>query len=277
MNGIPHAGRPRPSLDSRIAAHVQAWAKIKQAPSHPPEHFPFVTISRQFGCEGAALAHELVHLLNERCRPSIPWVVYDHELLDRVAQELHLSRAVIETLDGHRHSEMSELFDAILNRKVDKAVIVRKMAEVARTVALHGHAVLVGRGTSLITQDLKNGLHVRLVAPFDWRALKLAETRNIPYAEARHVAAEGEKQRDRFLKTFFVHDPAHELHPDLMLENSRFNLLQLAEIVFTALSVRFGETLVGTERLWASSRAVLSLVAGDSPPARARTRHRSIG
>jgi len=245
MTAIPHAPHQRLNLDARIAGHVQAWSKIREEKSCPQEHCPFVTISRQFGCEGAALAQVLVDLLNERCRPTIPWVAYDHELIDRVAKELHLSRAVVESLDGQRRTEMSELFDAILNRKVDEAVVYRKLAEVARALALHGHAVLVGRGTSLITQDLKNGLHIRLVAPLEWRAFKLSETRHLSQAEALQAAIEGETQRDRFIKTFFIHDPAYEFHPDLTLDNSRFNLLQLAEIVFTALSVRFGETLVG--------------------------------
>jgi cytidylate kinase len=245
MNGMLHMGQHRPGLDARIAAHVQAWAKIRATATRPQEHFPFITISRQFGCEGAELARQLVETLNERCRPSIPWVAYDHELLDQVAKELHLSRAVVESLDGQRRSEMSELFDAILNRKVDEAVVYRKLAEVVRSLALHGHAVLVGRGTALTTQDLRNGLHVRLVAPFEWRAHKLTESRGLARAEARKLAAEGEEQRQRFIHTFFVHDPGFEIQPELTLDNSRFNLLQLTEIVFTALSVRFGETLVG--------------------------------
>lgn len=245
MSALSQPGYLRPSLDARVAAHVQAWVKIKQAPARPREHYPFVTISRQFGCEGGALAHALADLLNERCRPVVPWVVYDHELIERVAQELHLRQAVLEALDGHRRNEMSELFEAILNRKVDEAVVYRKLAEVARAIALHGQAVFVGRGTSLITQDLRNGLHLRLVAPVGWRAHKLAETRNLSPQDAQRAVVEGEEQRARFIKTFFVHDPSYELHPDLTLENSRFNLLQLAEIVFTALSARFGPTLIG--------------------------------
>ncbi len=245
MTAIPHTSHQRMGLDARVAAHVHAWSKIREAQSHPQECYPFITISRQFGCEGAELGRVLVELLNERCRPSIPWVAYDRELLDAVARELHLSRAVLESLDGQRRNEMSELFDAILNRKLDEAVIYRKLAEIVRSIALHGHAVLVGRGTALTTQDLRNGLHIRLVAPLEWRAHKLAETRSLPYAEARKLAVQGEEQRQRFISTFFIHNPAYEFLPELTLDNSRFNLLQLAEIVFAALSVRFGSVLVG--------------------------------
>lgn len=237
---------PVASLESRIAAHVQAWEKARQA-DRPrlAETYPFVTISREFGCEATLLAHRLQDLLNQRCRPFFLWLAYDQELLDKVARELHLSRSLVEAVDGRRRNEMSALFDAILNRGVNEALVFRKLAEVIRALAIHGHAIIVGRGSYLITQDLRTGLHVRLVAPRDWRIHKVASDRGLAITEAAKIVADGERERDQYIKTFFTHDPAHPFYHDLTIDNSRYNLAQLAEIVFTALSVRFGEHLVG--------------------------------
>lgn len=233
-------------VEARISAHVRVWEKIKPLGAHRTlETFPFVAISREFGCEGLPLAERLTEILNERCRPSIPWLAYDRELLDKVAEELHLRRDILDSLDGSRRDEMSELFDNIINRKVADAVVVRKLAEVIRSLAIHGHAILVGRGSSLCTQDLRNGLHVRLVAPRVWRVHKIATDRNIPAHEAEVIVDAGERQRHHYIATFFILDPQNGLHHDLIIDNSRFNLLQIAEIVFTALGARFGETLVG--------------------------------
>ncbi len=225
---------------------MHAWEKTRTS-DHPPaaETFPFVTISRQFGCEAVPLALRLAELLNERCHPFFTWVAYDRELLDKVAQELHLHRGVVEAIDGHRRDEMSELFEAILNQKVSDTVMFRKLAEVVRSLAIHGHAIMVGRGSYLITQDLKTGMHIRLTAPKDWRIHRLATDRDIPIAQAEALLDESTAQRDRFINTFFACDPEHPFHHDLVLDNSRFNLDQLAEIVFTALSARFGERLIG--------------------------------
>jgi len=232
-------------LESRISAHVQAWQKVKPlANQRRLETYPFVAISREFGCEALPLSRQLVQTLNDRCHPSIPWVSYDRELLDKVAEELHMQREILDMLDGGRRDEMSELFDNIINRKVDDALVVRKLAEIIRTLAIHGHAVLVGRGSWLVTQDLRNGLHIRLVAPREWRIHKIAASRNLSLEQARKVVAEGEKQRNHYLNTFFVVDPEFPLHPDLVIDNSRFNLVQIVEIVFAALSARFGQTLV---------------------------------
>jgi cytidylate kinase len=232
-------------VQSRIAAHVHAWEKVKPlGDKRRLETYPFVAISREFGCEALPLARQLVETLNERCVPSVPWVSYDRELLDRVSEELHIQRAILDMLDGQRRDEMSELFDNIINRKVDDAVVVRKLAEVIRTLAVHGHAVLVGRGSSLVTQDLRNGLHIRLVAPRAWRIHTIAANRNLPLHEAEKTVDEGEKQRSHYISTYFVLDHGFPFHHDLVIDNSRFNLVQIVEIVFAALNGRFGDTLV---------------------------------
>jgi cytidylate kinase len=232
-------------VEARIAAHVHAWEQVKALRAvHHLETYPFIAISREFGCEALPLAHRLVQVLNDRCRPTIPWVSYDRELLDKVAEELHIKRAILDMLDGQRRDEMSELFDNIINHKVEDVLVVRKLAEVIRTLAVHGHAVLVGRGSSLVTQDLRNGLHVRLVAPRAWRIHTIATVRSQNLKEATKTVEEGERQRRHYIETFFVLDPEQPLLPDLVIDNSRFNIMQIVEIIFAALSARFGETLV---------------------------------
>jgi cytidylate kinase len=225
-----------PDLDARIAAHVRAWEVARRAQqARVSETDPFITISRQFGCEALPLAQQLVRLLNERSRPAIPWAAYDREVLDKVSEELHLRREIVEAVDEHRRNEFNEFFDALLNRKVDETVIFRKVAEVIRALALHGHAVIVGRGGYLLTRDLKTGLHVRLVGPRDWRVKKYAAKHNVPVREAERTVDRRQRERERFLRTFFVPLPADAVPYHLVLDNSHFDVARMAEIVFAAL------------------------------------------
>ncbi len=245
MNTSSH-GWAAANLEARIYAHVQSWEKAKvRGQTLTPETYPFITISREYGCEGSLLGYQLQAVLNERCRPSFTWVAYDHQLIDQVASELHLTRSVVESIDGHRRAEMTEFFETVLTKRVNEAVVIKKIAEVVRSLAIRGHTILVGRGSYLITQDLKNGLHIRLVAPHAWRVQRVAVDRHLSMDEARRVVDEGETERLRFLNTFFASDAAHHFQPDIIIDNSRFNLAQIAELAFTALSARFGETLVG--------------------------------
>jgi cytidylate kinase len=233
------------SVEERLGAHVRAWEAARRAGQPIPlgKH-PFVTLSREFGCEAVPAARQLVDILNERWHPVLPWVTYDREVLDQVARELHLQREIVESMDDTRRGEMAELFDAILNRKVDETVIFRKLAEVVRSLAAHGHSVIVGRGGYLITHDLTAGLHVRLVAPHEWRVHKVAADRNLTVRDAERIVADGERRRDNFTRTFFVQDPLRPFHYDLIIDNARFDLAQVVETIYATLTTRFGEKLL---------------------------------
>ena len=246
MSQLPHLahGWAVANLEARITAHVHAWEQARgDGQPLAPEAFPFITISREFGCQGLVFANQLQETLNHRFRPFFQWVAYDRELLDKVATELHLARAFVETVDGQRRNEMSELFDTILNQRVNESIVIRKLAEVIRAIAIHGNAIIVGRGSYLITQDLRNGLHIRLVAPRDWRVHNVAVAHNVSEGEASKLVEENERGRERYIKTFFNCDPTHPFYHDVTIDNSRFNLVQISEIVLAALAGRFGETL----------------------------------
>ncbi len=231
----------KPPVAKRISAHIQAWEAAQRAePPSPPENFPFVTISRQFGCQGAALGHRLAEILNERTRSPVPWVVYDHELLDKVAGELQLTREIIDSVDDRRRDEMSELFDAMIIKRVADAVVIRKLAEIVRSLALQGRVVLIGRGCYWTTRDLNMGLHVRLVAPTAWRVERFGRSRELSPAQAEKVVAEGQRQRQKYLQTFFAQDPGETIRHDLVIDNSRFRNDQMAQIVSAAVGARFG-------------------------------------
>jgi cytidylate kinase len=232
----------RPDFETRTSAHVRAWEKRKQAGApHRLEALPFITISRQYGCEGAALAHRLVEILNERSRDPIPWVCYDHELLEKIANDRRLYGDVVESLESNRRLKMTKVLDAILDGKASDAAAMRKEAEVVRALALHGRAVLLGRGSYLVTQDLKTGLHVRLIAPVDWRVIKITATRGATAAQAVEIIMEGEDRRDSYMREHFAQHGDEAINPDLVLDNSRFNLVQISDIVLAALRARFGE------------------------------------
>jgi hypothetical protein len=229
-----------PSMEARMAAHVHAWEQSLHAPKprHPVTN-PFVTISREFGCEAVPVAHRVAQLLNEKCDQVFPWVSYDRELIDEVAKQLHLNRRVLDALDGQRRSEMTEFINSIVNLHVDDSLVFRKLAEVIRALAIHGHAILVGRGSYWLTQDLHTGLHVRIVAPREWRIKKVARVRALSLAEAEAIVNAGEQLRNHFLNTFFAQDPEHRFRFDITLDNGRLGVEQMSDIIATTIHCKF--------------------------------------
>ena len=74
----------KPNVEGRIAAHVRAWDQLKRVGVlRVVDELPFITISREFGCEALPLAQRLATVLNQRHQPAVQWVAYDREVLER--------------------------------------------------------------------------------------------------------------------------------------------------------------------------------------------------
>src|SRR5881392_3313234 len=72
------------------AASFRRTLPLRSAP-RTWAHGPTIAISRQVGARGAAVAQALGARLG--------WRVYDHELLDRIAQEMNVEVAALKSLD----------------------------------------------------------------------------------------------------------------------------------------------------------------------------------
>jgi hypothetical protein len=65
-----------------------------------------IALSRQAGTQGTLVAHEVGNLLG--------WHVYDHELLELIAQQMGLRTALLESIDERQQSWLRESIAADL-------------------------------------------------------------------------------------------------------------------------------------------------------------------
>jgi cytidylate kinase len=180
---------------------------------------PFVTVSRQAGAGGRALARGLAERLNER-EPAAdrPWTVWDRELVERVAAEHHIPESAVESLEGGgpRRTWLDELALAIsptdTSRQLDEFQVYRRVAQTVRTLARAGRVVLVGRGGVYATRDLAGGVHVRLVAPFEHRVAHTARQANVPEREAADEVRRTDREREALHRRYW---PGRALLPEV--------------------------------------------------------------
>src|SRR5437660_8059099 len=116
-----------------------------------------ITVTREYGAGGYEVARTLAEMLG--------WELLDRELLHQAAEVEHLPDAELERLDEKAIS-MADRFR--LHPPHEK--YIHGLREAARQAALKGNVVLVGRGTGHVVEDQPNVLHLRLVAPREWRA-----------------------------------------------------------------------------------------------------------
>lgn len=177
--------------------------KAKSEPSAPP----MITISRQIGINAAHVAQKIVTALNQRDPREQPWIEYDRNLVEQVAQDHDLSEKLVARL-SERDRSWFEHFTAGLSMRSTGSDVAAKTAQTIRGLAKVGRCVIVGRGGQCILANVPNVLHVRLVAPVQWRIEQLADQAGISREEAEKAIAEGGRDRIRFIRTRFNRDIA---------------------------------------------------------------------
>src|SRR5579884_551902 len=125
---------------------------------------PFITISREAASGGHTLGRGLAERLNRLAHSQTDdphiltplWQCYDRELVERIAQDHHVSTHLIESLETGGHSWLEEFFQGLGHQDTvpDELALVRRAAQTVRALALGGYVILIGYGTVFITHDM---------------------------------------------------------------------------------------------------------------------------
>lgn len=217
-------------LERRVTAQIRAWEQRQaEIEAEKPKPRPFLTISRQFGAQGFELGQYVARRLTEVDKEG-EWLAHDKDVLEKVAADHHLPRSVLESLCDRRRTEVASWIKQFFGG-VTETTAFRKLAETIRAMALGGHTVLIGRGAGLITRDLPDGLHVRVVAPKEWRADRLRARRELGEAEALKLIDERDALRAEFVRTYLKQEIEDPYIYDMVLNNARLSLEQMGELL----------------------------------------------
>ena len=193
---------------SIVADRLSHWASAalygEQHGTHesaPGAPIPFVTISRQAGARGLSLARRLAERLNAVDPGEHPWSVWDRELIEKVAAESHITPELIETIEGH-HRRWWEALAGNWSGP-DELAVHRRVAATIRALAKAGRAIILGRGGVYATADLPRGIHLRLVAPLDYRVAYMARELKIAPEAAAVQVRRLDDDRETFHRRYF--------------------------------------------------------------------------
>lgn len=134
-----------------------------------------VTVSRESGAGGAYVATALGKRLG--------WPVVDKALAEEVARRLQAPLPDVEGVDeytGGLLQRLGKIFArggpefAFAPDHPDPDVVARAEQEVIRNAAESPPVIVVGRGAQCVLHRRPDALHVRLVAPLETRAKRLA-------------------------------------------------------------------------------------------------------
>jgi CMP/dCMP kinase len=191
-----------------------------------------VTVSREAGAGGASLATAL--------GKSLGWPVVDRTLLEEAARRLQAPLEDVKGVEEHVGGLLETITRAFVRGGPDFAIssdapdpetVARVQREVIRNVAESPPVIVVGRGAQCILRGRPDTLHVRLVAPIEIRAARLAETLGLSREQARERALHVDHERDRFIRHHFHCDRDNPHLYDLAISTGGISLDETVEIV----------------------------------------------
>ena len=194
-----------------------------------------VTISREYGSGGGEIATRLAKRLG--------WQLIDHALVERVASEIGTSTQEAEVHDEHVQGMVLQALNSLLylypaamaNTPPEAFLSDEEYRDafngVVRAAAARGHVVIVGRASQVILADLRDVLHVRVIAPFEQRVVYVMQREGVD----RHTAASRIHRKDHERASYLereYHRKPDEAHLyDLVLNTSLLDLESAVDII----------------------------------------------
>jgi cytidylate kinase len=197
--------------------------------------FRLITIEREFGCGGGAVAAQLADHLG--------WKLWDHLLTEEIARLAEVEPSAVmrcdERMDSRLH-RISKAFwrgsyersSALGSQVFDTDRMMSMMQEIVNGIAREGNAVVVGRGTPYFLRENPDAFHVFLYAP---RAEKIRRTiaDGNTREEAEELVDSVDRERAAYIKHYFEADwPTRSLY-HLMINTAVGNEAVMQTILST--------------------------------------------
>ena len=209
----------------------------KAAPGAPR---PFVTISRQAGAGGHALADILLEVFAAQEDADLfgGWRIFDRRLCEIVAEHPTYKNSMPSLLNEEYRPKAHDFFHQLFHSTVDQDLLMAEVFRVVRTVAGVGKAIIVGRAGSEVTRGQAPGVSVRLIAPEEVRIRGVMEFYGLDEKTARAEATKLDTGRARLLKTHFKADIDDPLLYDAVWNTGDVSVEVIAECVVQMLRHR---------------------------------------
>ena len=187
-----------------------------------------ITIGRQFGSGGKAVAHILGGKLG------IP--VYDNELIDEAAKKSGFSKDLFEESDEKKRPfSLSSIFSSnryghFSDNYINDADLFRIQSETIRSLAEKGSAIFVGRASDFVLRD-KDSIDVFLTSPLEVRKRFVAVREGFSEAEAEDLILKREKEREAYYNYITFGNWGVASNYDLCIDSSILGFEGTADLI----------------------------------------------
>ena len=176
-----------------------------------------ITIGRQFGSGGKAVAEELGRKLG------IP--VYDNELITEAARQSGISEEFFKKRDEKRRA----LFIG-MRSGMDDEILFGIQSEVIRDIASKGSAIFVGRASDYVLRDM-DCVDVFICAPLEARVKRIMERQGLSEDEAETLIDRKDRGRAEYYDFFTFSKWGVASNYDLCIDSSVLGISGTADLI----------------------------------------------
>lgn len=181
--------------------------------AHP---FHFITISRDAGALGEAVASELARRLH--------WKVYDREIVDYIAKHNHVLYGLVSQLDERTQNHIQDSIERLLltfhGQVFSNDVYHVSLIQALVALSGQGQCILLDHGGTYALQE-QAGLHIRVTASLPVRVRRLSSQWGIPFEKAKKLVQKTDRERADFIQHHFMADPNETKYFHIVLNTDK--------------------------------------------------------
>ena len=165
-----------------------------------------ITIEREFGAGGAAIAEQLAGRLG--------WKLWDQALTAEIARLAQMDQASVERMEERCDPLFYRLMKVFIRGSFERSApvpgldyldadsMVALMRRVVEGAAAQGNCVIVGRGATYLLRDREDAFHVFIYAPWEEKIRRLCRTGKTP-EHAEELVNTIDEERATFIQKYF--------------------------------------------------------------------------
>jgi cytidylate kinase len=177
--------------------------------------FRIITIEREYGCGGGAIARQLAEHLG--------WELWDRRLTEEIARLANVDCSAVMRCDERVDSRLHRMAKAFWRGSYERSsrlegqvfdadCMVSMMEQIAPRIAKEGNAVVVGRGSPFFLREQPDAFHVFLYAPRAEKIRRLVQD-GATHSDAEDLVDTIDRERAAFVKHYFGADwPTRSLY-----------------------------------------------------------------
>ena len=191
-----------------------------------------VTITRQFGSLGRPIAHELSQLLGIK--------YYDRDIVEETSAKTNMPKSVISDTEERAKSRFWRMKYPLGRNTTDlQDQIFAVQKDTILDIYKKESAIIVGRCSDYILEDMEHTLHIYIYAPYRDRYRNCINALHMGETETVDMIHEVDRARDAYHMAYARYLPSDPVHKDLLSNSSMLGVEGTAKYLADLVKMKF--------------------------------------